>query len=137
MRSPDAPAAAPTFELADVHVSAYTTAPFFTGGALRGDRYILHNATMVDMLSLAYGMDGDNVLSGPSWLDFDRFDVSARAPRTTSPDDVKLMLQALLAERFHLVDPQGHPPGGPSYVLRVDKGGLKLKQADEGGGAEY
>ncbi len=52
------------FELADVHPSAHTTTPYFTGGSLRGDRYLLHNATMVDMISLAYGMDTDNVLSG-------------------------------------------------------------------------
>lgn len=126
-----ATATTPTFDLADVHVSAKTTTPYFTGGRLHGDRYLLHNATMVDMISLAYGMDGDNILSGPAWLDLDRFDVSAHAPRTTSPDDIKLMLQALLADRFHLVlHKDTHPR--PSYVLRVDKGGPKLKQADEG-----
>jgi len=122
--------ATPAFDLADVHVSAKTTNPNFTGGRLHGDRYLLHNATMVDMISLAYGVDGENILSGPSWLDFDHFDVSAHAPRTASPDDVKLMLQALLADRFHLVvHKDTHPL--PSYVLRVDKAGLKLKQADE------
>ena len=121
----------PAFDLADVHVSAKTTNAFFTGGSLRGDRFILHNATMVDMISLAYGMDGDNVLSGPAWLDFNRYDVSAHAPRGTSPDDVKLMLQNLLADRFHLaIHNDTHPK--PSYVLRVDKGGPKLKPADEG-----
>jgi uncharacterized protein (TIGR03435 family) len=119
----------PTFELADVHPSAHTTTPNFTGGRLHGDRYMLHNATMVDMISLAYGTDNDNILSGPAWLDLDRFDVSARAGRNTSPDDVKLMLQALLADRFHLVlHKDMHPI--PSYVLRVDKGGLKMKEAD-------
>jgi uncharacterized protein (TIGR03435 family) len=126
----DPPANAPTFELADVHVSAHTTNPNFTGGALHSDHYMLHNATMVDMISLAYGVDRDNVLSGPAWLDTNRFDVYARAPRTTSPDDVKLMLQALLAERFHLVTHKDTHPT-PSYVLRVDKGGLKMKQADD------
>ena len=50
-----ASAATPAFDLADVHVSAKTTNPNFTGGSLRGDRYIVHNATMVDMISLAYG----------------------------------------------------------------------------------
>jgi uncharacterized protein (TIGR03435 family) len=125
------PLTVPTFDIADVHTSAHTTTPFFTGGLLRGDRYMLHNATIVDMVSLAYGMDRDNVLSGPAWLDLDRFDVSAHAPRTTSPDDIKLMLQALLAERFHLVlHKDTHPL--PSYVLRVDKGGLAMKQADDG-----
>ena len=86
---------------------------------------------MVDMISLAYGLDNENILSGPAWLDLDRFDISAQAPRTTSPDDVKLMLQALLADRFHLVlHKDTHPT--PSYVFRVDKDGLKMKQADEG-----
>jgi uncharacterized protein (TIGR03435 family) len=132
---PDPPAATksgPTFELADVHVSAHTATPNFTGGALHADRYMLHNATMVDMVSLAYGMDRDNVLSGPAWLDLDRFDVSARAPRATSPDDVKLMLQALLADRFHLVvHYDTHPM--PAYVLSVGKAGPKLKPGDESG----
>ena len=121
--------APPTFEIADVHVAAHTSTPYMTGGSLRGDRYLLHNATMVNMISLAYGIDSDNVLSGPPWLDLDRFDVSARAPRTTSPDDIKLMLQALLADRFHLVLRNDSKPL-PSYVLTVDKGKLKLKQAD-------
>lgn len=126
-----ASAATPAFELADVHVSARTTTPNYTGGRLHGDRYMLHNATMVDMISLAYGLDNDNVLSGPAWLDLDRFDISARAPRTTSPDDLKLMLQALLADRFHIVlHNDTHPVS--TYVLRVDKDGPKLKQADEG-----
>ena len=76
-------------------------------------------------------LENDNILSGPPWLDYDRFDISAHAPRGTSPDDVKLMLQALLADRFHLVvHKDTHPV--PSYVLRVDKGGPKLKPADEG-----
>src|ERR1035438_5182714 len=66
---PAATASAPTFELADVHPSAHTTNPNFTGGALHGDRYLLHNATMVDIISLAYGFDNDNILSGPAWLD--------------------------------------------------------------------
>ena len=119
----------PTFELADVHVSSHTTNPNFIGGRLHGDRYLLHNATMVDMISLAYDIRSENILSGPAWLDIDRFDVSARAPKGTSPDDVKLMLRALLTERFNLVLHNDTRPI-PSYVLRVDKDGLKMKEAD-------
>jgi uncharacterized protein (TIGR03435 family) len=119
----------PTFELADVHVSPHTTNSNFIGGKLHGDRYLLHNATMVNMISLAYDVNSDNILGGPAWLDLDRFDISAKAPRTSSPDDVKLMLRALLADRFNLIlHDDTHPL--PSYVLRVDKGGLKMKEAD-------
>jgi uncharacterized protein (TIGR03435 family) len=129
-QSPAQTATTPTFDLADVHPSAHTLTPNFTGGSLRGDRYILHNATMVNLISLAYGVDSDNILSGPAWLDTDRFDVSAHAPRTTSPDDLKLMLQSLLAERFHLVLHTGTHPL-PAFLLTVGKGGPKLKPADE------
>jgi uncharacterized protein (TIGR03435 family) len=127
--APAAPASPPTFELADVHVSAKTLTPDFTGGALRGDRYLLHNATMVNIIALSYGVEDDNVLSGPAWLDLDRFDISARAPRGTSPDDVKLMLRALLGDRFHLVAHNDTHPL-PAFVLTVAKGGSKLKQSD-------
>jgi uncharacterized protein (TIGR03435 family) len=120
---------APAFEIADIQPTPPTTTPWMTGGKLHGDRYLLHNATMVDMISLAYGIDDeDNILGGPSWIDFDRFDISARTPRGTSPNDLRLMLRALLADRFKLiVHNDSHPR--PSYVLRVDKDGPKFKQA--------
>ncbi|MGD0798480.1 MAG: TIGR03435 family protein [Acidobacteriaceae bacterium] len=138
--APAAPAATPpapasdatpskSFDLADVHPSAHTLTPNFTGGALHGDRYLLHNATMVNLISLAYGIGNDNILSGPAWLDTDRFDVSAHAPSGTSNDDIKLMLQSLLAERFHLVlRKDSHPL--PAFVLTVGKVGPKLKSSD-------
>jgi uncharacterized protein (TIGR03435 family) len=126
------PAATASFDLADVHASAKTTNPSFTSGSLRGDRYILHNATMVDMISLAYGVDSDNILSGPAWLDFNHYDVSAHAPRGTSPDDVKLMLQSLLTDRFHLIiHKDTHPQ--PAFLLTVGKGGAKLRKGEDDG----
>jgi uncharacterized protein (TIGR03435 family) len=50
------------------------------GGFLRGDRYILRQATMVDLIAAAYGMDASNVQGGPIWLETDRFDITAKAP---------------------------------------------------------
>jgi uncharacterized protein (TIGR03435 family) len=126
---------AAAFELADVHPTPPTTTPWMTGGVLHGDRYLLHNATMVDIISLAYGLDEENILGGPAWIDFDRFDISARAARGTSPDGIKLMLRDLLARRFHLVIGNDTRPL-PSYVLRVEKAGLKLQQADESEASE-
>jgi uncharacterized protein (TIGR03435 family) len=121
--------AATDFELADVHPTPPTTTPWMTGGNLHGNRYLLHNATMVDMISLAYGIDDeDDILGGPAWIDFDRFDISARIPHGASPNDVKLMLRALLANRFKLVvHNDSHPR--LSYVLHLDKGTPKLKQS--------
>src|SRR5665213_2154726 len=90
------------FEIADVHMSARTLHPVKKGGAFRAGRYELEMATMVDLIAAAYGIAPNKVWGGPSWLEMDRFDVIASAPPDTSPQALKLMLQALLAERFHL-----------------------------------
>jgi hypothetical protein len=45
--------ALPVFEVADVHGSAPTQYPSVRGGGLRGDRYLLHQATMVDLIAAA------------------------------------------------------------------------------------
>jgi uncharacterized protein (TIGR03435 family) len=93
---------APAFEAADVHVSAKSRMPYMAAGGLRGTRYLVRQATLVDLISLAYDIDNDKILGGPRWLDTDRFDVSARAPSGSTPEQAKLMLQTLLAERFSL-----------------------------------
>jgi uncharacterized protein (TIGR03435 family) len=135
-QSADAPAATPpaTFTIADVHPSVRTgNGPtFFAGAILRGDRYVVHNATMVDMITTAYGVDADKVLGGPSWLEMDRFDVIAKAPAGTKQENTKVMLQALLADRFKLLT---HTETKPlqAYALTVGKGKPKLKEADGSG----
>jgi uncharacterized protein (TIGR03435 family) len=92
----------PAFDVADVHVSAKTANPNMNGGGLRGGRYSIQKATMVDLITLAYGVDADKVLGGPSWLETDRFDIIATAPASTPAETVKRMLQNLLADRFKL-----------------------------------
>jgi uncharacterized protein (TIGR03435 family) len=126
-------APAPTFEIADVHVSAHVSNPNLRGGVLRAGRYEIRTATMVDLIRTAYGIDADKVLGGPSWLESDRFDVIAKAPPGATPETAKLMLQALLADRFKLVlHTDSHPL--PAYALTVGKGGPpKLKEADGSG----
>jgi uncharacterized protein (TIGR03435 family) len=125
----------PVFDIADIHTSAHSAIPFARGGNLRGDRYDLRDATMVDLVAAAYGIETDNVLGGPSWLESDRFDVIAKAPPTTSKETIKLMLQALLADRFKLVV-HNDSKALPAYVLSVGKGGKpKLREPDDSAAA--
>lgn len=70
---------------------------------MQGRRYELHTASMVDLVSTAYGVEPDTVFGRPTWLESDRFEIIAKAPPKSSEADRKLMLQALLAERFKLV----------------------------------
>ena len=118
-----------SFEIADVHVSPHRNNPDMDGGALRGDRYVMRQATMVDLISLAYSIDGASVQGGPGWLERERFDVIAKAPARTSGPQLKLMLQTLLADRFLLTTHMGSKPM-PAYVLRIAKNKPALKPAD-------
>ncbi len=122
-----------TFEIADVHVSPRSQNAYMSGGVLRGVRYEIRKATMVDLVSLAYGVEAEKVLGGPSWLETDRFDVIAKAPPATAPDTVTLMLQALLADRFKLVIHKDSKPR-QAFVLSMGKGKPKLKESSGSGG---
>jgi uncharacterized protein (TIGR03435 family) len=124
---------APEFDIADVHVSPRTTVAYMSGGVLRAGRYEIRRATMLDLIRLAYGVDDDGkIQGGPSWLELDRFDVVAKAPPSATQDSAKLMLQALLAERFKLVVHMDSK-ALPAFVLTLGKGKPKLKEADGSG----
>ncbi len=99
------------------------------GGDVVGGRYVLYDATMSEIIAAAYGLDPANVQGGPSWLDWDHFDIIAKAPPSTSRETLQLMLQSLLAERFHLVAHKGTAPM-PSYLLAAQSGKTRLKASD-------
>ncbi len=121
------PAPQVTFDVADVHVRPHSSNPNpqMTGGVLRSGRYDVRDATMLDLITLAYAVDGQTVLGGPNWLDRNRFDVIAKAPDGTPRERIQEMLQSLLAERFKLVLHTETKPI-PSFVLAVS-GTPKLK----------
>src|SRR5687768_16311393 len=95
------PATRPSFDIAGIQVSTRPN-PGMRGGVLRGNRYEVRNATMVDLIRTAYGVVPDKITGGPSWLEWNRFDIAALAPEGTPPDRLREMLKTLLAERFKL-----------------------------------
>jgi uncharacterized protein (TIGR03435 family) len=123
--------ASEVFEVADVHRSALAMNPytFVSGGVLRGARYDLRKATVLDMIRYAYNVDPDVIVGGPNWLEFDRFDVAAKAPPGTPPATIRLMLQSLLADRFRLVLRRDTRPM-PAFALAAGKGKPKLREPE-------
>lgn len=111
---------------------------FVSGGVLRGERYDLRKATVLDLIQIAYNLDPDTVLGGPNWLEFDQFDIAAKAPARTPPATIRLMLQSLLTDRFHLVLHKDTRPM-PAFTLTAGKGERKLMEAvgDGNAGCEY
>jgi len=127
------PQPTPRFEVAAVNRSASATNPqtYRSGGFLRGERYDLRKATMMDLIRLAHGFEDDAVFGGPDWLEFDRFDIAAKAPPSSSPQELRLMLQSLLADRFHLVLHKDVKPM-PAFALKAGKS-LKMNPATGSG----
>jgi uncharacterized protein (TIGR03435 family) len=123
----------PKFEAADVHVSpkpASTNGPmgqFVRTSPARNGRYEIKTATMVDLIRIAYGYQPDKILGGPSWLEMDRFDITAKIPPDSTADTQKQMLQSLLQERFKLAGHKEDKPL-PTYALVAGKK-LLLKEA--------
>ena len=128
------PSVSKSFVIADVHTSPFTSYPFMHGNSIQGDRYFLTQATMIDLIATAYGVDAANVQGGPTWLERDRYDIRAKVPPKTTQDDIKLMLRALLTDRFHLVVKTGTAPM-PTYILSAGPGKPKMTESDGTGEA--
>jgi uncharacterized protein (TIGR03435 family) len=116
------------FGPADVHPSSHTASPYIRGPFIRAGRYEIRTATMVDLVHIAYGVDADKVLGGPAWLENDRFDVAARLPADPTAENLKLALQALLADRFRLVV-HNDSKSLEAYVLSAGKK-PQIKESD-------
>jgi uncharacterized protein (TIGR03435 family) len=119
------------FVAADVHISATGPARVMTGGFVANGRYELRHATLVDLIRTAYSVDAGKVTGGPAWLATDRFDVIAQAPANSTPDDLKPMLKALLADRFGLAARADTKPM-PAFALTAGTK-PKLKPAHASG----
>ena len=126
----------PRFEVVDVHRSApgsvrkYTeSVKYIDRGSVLGGRYDLRRRTILELIQAAYNIEPQRIFSGPKWLDLAQFDMVAKASPSTPPETLRLMLQAVLADRFKLVLHKDTKPL-PAFVLRVGNGPLKIKQAD-------
>ena len=103
------------------------------GGPGTGDpgRITIARATLSDLLARAYDVWLDQI-SGPAWLNDSSayaYRIDATLPPNTTTERFRLMLQNLLAERFHL-RLHHETKARPGYELVVASGGPKLKEWD-------
>ena len=126
-----APAPRPAFDVAGIQISTRPQ-PGMRGGQLRSNRYEIRNATMDDLIRTAYDVQPEKITGGPSWLEWNRFDIAALAPEKTPPDRLREMLKTLLADRFKLVVREDSVTT-TAMALKV-KGTHKLKESSTGGG---
>jgi uncharacterized protein (TIGR03435 family) len=125
--------ASPTFEVASVKPAAPQDVNRQMmrqrGGPGSPDptQYSVENFPLSRIITQAYGVQSYQV-SGPSWIDSERYDIVAKVAPGTTREQFQLMLQSLLAERFKLVVHK-ETKELPTYALIVAKGGPKLKES--------
>jgi uncharacterized protein (TIGR03435 family) len=90
-----------------------------TPGTLR-----MRDVTVNTCIKWAYGVQ-DNQISGPDWVHSDRFDIIAKADEPANDDQMKLMLQRLLTDRFKLAL-HHQDKELKAFALTIAKGGPKL-----------
>ncbi len=68
-----------------------------------GGRLAITNAPVRAMIRNAYRLQDSQIVDGPEWLSSTRFDIVAKAEGNPTAEQMVVMLQTLLAERFRLV----------------------------------
>jgi uncharacterized protein (TIGR03435 family) len=85
------------------------------------------SVSLKGVLCRAYNLLPDKIV-GPSWLDSERYDIVAKAPKDAPTGQIPSMLQSLLAERFRM-SVHWETKQTPGYALVVGKSGPKLTKS--------
>jgi uncharacterized protein (TIGR03435 family) len=91
----------------------------------------LTSVTMFDVILRASDAKAFQ-LSAPDWVSSQKYDIVAKVPPGTSKEQSNQMLQALLAERFHLVI-HHETKALQGFELAAGRGGSKLKPSNDSG----
>jgi uncharacterized protein (TIGR03435 family) len=93
------------------------------------DRITYQGVTLKAMLMKAYGLKPYQI-SGPAWIENERYDVAATIPEAASSKEIPEMLRNLLLERF-CITAHFEMKEQRVYLLHVEKGGPKLKASSD------
>jgi len=125
----------PAFEVATIRPSV--NAPrqaVAAAGRTDGAQFRIAGLTIRDYISMGYAVKL-NQISGPDWITTDRYDIAATLPDGSRPDQVPVMMQTLLEDRFELKTHR-ETKEFPVYALRISSGGLKMTEDPRDPGAE-
>jgi uncharacterized protein (TIGR03435 family) len=117
------------FEVATLKANKSGAPASWSPGA-KNDGFMAQNATLRDLLVFAYRVRNFQI-SGPPWIESERYDVNARLPSAASADAAHEMLQALLEERLSITTHR-ELLDQKVYALIVAKGGPKIHELRPG-----
>jgi uncharacterized protein (TIGR03435 family) len=124
--------AQPRFEAASVRVSdpSLVLPPGPSVQFLPSGRFVAPRVSLFVLLQQVYGVRSYQISGGPGWVRSEQFEIQATAGSPASEDQMKLMVQALLADRFHL-KLHRETREIPVYALIAGKSGPKLQSAKD------
>jgi len=96
-----------------------------------GGRFRASATTLKFLLEWAYDIQPSQHSGGPSWIETDRYDVVAKAEGNATDNQMKQMMQTLLAERFQLKF-HHESKNLPVYVISLGKTAPKLFPPKDG-----
>ena len=126
-----AQATQPSFEVASVRPSQHEVGPDYNNQiAYSAAGFSGRNITLRRLVAEAWQCQLDQVI-GPSWLDQNEYDITARVPEGVSKEQIPFMLRSLLSSRFGLKE---HSETRPMrvYALMVGQGGARIHLASPG-----
>jgi uncharacterized protein (TIGR03435 family) len=123
----------PAFEVAEIKPADPAGPRPGKGRILPGGRIEVPGMTVKDLMMMAYGLQENMITGGPKWVGSQRFDIVAKAPAETPMATLRLMMQTLLAERFHLATHR-EDKAMPAYVLTVGKRPPTFREGSGGRG---
>lgn len=127
-------ACAQSFDVASVKLSVKPVGKDYNNQIVTGpSSFNAKNVTLQRLIVEAYSLAPPQVFGGPKWLDEAEYDVEAKVDRAVSREELRRMLQPLLASRFHLVF-HHETRELKVYELVADKGGPKIQPVKEGEG---
>jgi uncharacterized protein (TIGR03435 family) len=96
-----------------------------SGISVYPNRIKIINSTLKFCVQVAWNVKDFQVSGAAGWMDSDRYDTDAVAANSFTQDELRKMLQALLADRFGLVV-HSETQDKPGYVLVPGRNGPKL-----------
>ena len=128
----------PTFEVASVKKQPALIPPTPPSSASRPplSTGVFHrvNATVASLVQFGYSVRDFQLIGGPEWIRKDLFEINARAATEVSTEQMRLMVQSLLEDRFTLiVRHEQRDMRGSSLVVARDDGrlGPKLEKCED------
>jgi uncharacterized protein (TIGR03435 family) len=125
-----APAEPPHFEVASIKPNppggvSTGMVRFLPGGRLSAQQVLLRF-----FIQNAYDLRPFQILGAPDWINSAGYDIEAKAEGDSNPDQMRLMMQKLLEDRFKM-KAHRETKEMPVYELAAAKGGLKLPEPKE------